>query len=217
LSGDISPEIAVAISHDNLPWRWSKLVGFVQTRQTSKVILALHDRADFFDRWLKNGLFGNYVNLADVRNVKGLLQSYLAEVSLQRGQTGETPSLVFQLSDGIKEHDPGLILNDAYLVGANFNMKEGKIVASSAKASPFMNIQQLVCVPRWNVGSHFPREDEYMCPFCWTLPAVLGGPDDQLDWENTICSVPLSTAVPASQLTLDGVVMVCQLPWRFIM
>jgi hypothetical protein len=215
LKGDIKLEVIRAMNSDQVPVEWGRIVGDLRHRQTSRFVMALQDRADFYERWLKNGLFGNHVNLEFLRDVRGLMASYIDELSAQRSQTGELGYFVFQVSDGIKEHDPGLILNDAWLVGANFNVKEGLIIEVNPKTPAFVNIQQLVCVPRWrDITSGPPVEHElnYECPFYLRLPGVNGEP---LDQENFICYVALNTNVPVSKLTADGVVMICQLPPHF--
>jgi hypothetical protein len=215
LDGAASPEIVQSLLRDEVPVAWGRIVGDLRHRQTSRFMMALQDQGDFYERWISNGLFGNHVYLEFVRDVKGLIASYLHEMSLQRAQPAVTGWIMFQVSDGIREHDAGLILNDAWLVGANFNVRNGTIVEVNQKTPAFVNIQQLVCVARWAADGGRPSDEKekYLCPFYFQLP---DGDGEVPDVDNFIGFVPLETEVPIATLQADGVALLCQLPAAFV-
>jgi hypothetical protein len=220
LDGRVTAEILTAISNEEFPAAWCAHFGYFKNRQVSKFISVLTDQVDFYERWLKNGLTGNQVGLSFVRNVRGLMHSYLCEIAVQRQQSIELSTFRFAITDGIQEHEPGLILSDAWLVGAHWNCRDQKIIEAGEKGSPFMMLQQIICIPKWTEAPTGTKEGEYLCPFYVTLPNGEFRPTNTEKFvdgrsENFICYVPLESEIPVQRLTLDSVAIVCQLPELF--
>jgi hypothetical protein len=200
-----------AFAKREVPEQWADSIGYYCTLTSSKFATALGHRVEFYENWLKNGLTRQAVNVQFVKNVRGLMLSYIYEMAFQRSTTPAT-ELTFQVTDGTVHHDPGLILTDTWLVGANWSTRKQKFIAPTAKTGPFSKFDQLICV----LKSTEKAKDEYNCPFYVYLPARSSakGSEQVVDGApaNFIWNVRLKTRVPPAQLTAGSVAIVCQIP-----
>ncbi|KAK8898650.1 hypothetical protein M9Y10_000942 [Tritrichomonas musculus] len=146
------------ISRDKVPKRWCSIVGFNGSQQVTRFFNFIRDRADFLTRWMKHRTFSRHstgsINVNLVRNVYGLLLSFLNEIAEQRGSLIASNDFVCIIKSQLEsdkimnDYGPTLTLTNVWLIGGNWDTSENAFVAPTTKTLPISKMQEVLLIPR---------------------------------------------------------------------
>lgn len=159
-------DVMIEISNEKVPKRWCSIIGFVGSRSISRFFGFLREKSEFLQQWIRKGPLGSSVpiNIAMIRNVKGLFLCFLNEIAIQRRSLIVTNDFICVINDHEIDYGPMLTLNSVWLVGGNWDQGEKALVAPNSKTLPMRKLQEVMFVPQTfiNESQFDEKEKEYL-------------------------------------------------------
>ena len=169
---DVINEIII----DLVPKRWCAIVGFNGSQQITRFFTFITEKADFLSRWIKHRSFSHQttgqIDVKLVRNIHGLLLSFVNEIAEQRGSLIASNDFICIIKDQSEndqietDYGPALALTNVWLIGGNWDTNENAFVAPNAKTLPMCRLQQVLFVPRSFINQNKFNENEKEVLLC---------------------------------------------------
>ena len=231
------PEVLNELLNEKIPQRWCETVGYNGSRNLSRFLAYLKEKADFLTSWLRVSTFSSAepINCFYIRNIKGLFHAFINEISMQRHIEIDSNDFYCELSssideitspDSIQNQGPYLILTNIWLLGGNWGDQQKSIIDPNNKTLPLKCFPKAIFVPKafYNLANEENNEEThpyYNCPLYLSIPCQqfsLQHENETVDGysKNYVCSVKIRTMVSIKSLISNSVSLVCHIPVLFV-
>jgi len=204
---------SIQFVNGQVPIKWNELSKYCQSNNVQRFISFLCEKRDFLAQYMKTGKIYN-VNVKLINNIRGLLHSFMIEVTMFKGLQPESVNLGFEIlnSTSTNEND-SMVLSGLSIVCANWDERESllRVDSSSPHLSKFPNIRCFI------IKSSKKLSSVYMCPWYRTLvihdiisESMNTYVDNQSD--NLIWYIPIPCEQQATTIVANGVLLTSNVP-----
>jgi hypothetical protein len=209
-------EVYRSIERNRTPVSWHEVLGFSGTRNPTKFSKMFKAKRELLHSWMTNGVPPAKIDVSCLRSLRGLLESFLNEIAVQRQASSDVMAYEFVIG-GEKAEGSGLTLTGLNLVAGNWGYSERALVQPNAKTLAISQLPDCFCAA---TKSSTKLPHTYMCPVFRAMPSqqfmlecdrkLIDGEFDNLQWH-----IPIRTDIVERQLVSTGVCIVCHLPDSF--
>jgi hypothetical protein len=209
-------QTATYVWKDTVPPAWKEFIGYGGTDNIRTFLTLLKQKFTFYRDWFNSREFPQKIDVTFIRDVKGLLSSFLHEWAFEKGSPVDSVCYEFSFSEVLPPRT--LALDNLYLMGGGIDPQTHTLILPSRNARTFMLMRPLVCAvaPRGSKGAK-----TFLVPLFRSIPHpdyVLESDQKRIDGEvgNFVWYVPIQTNVPDRQLICEGAALICHLPSTFV-
>ncbi|EAY23175.1 Dynein heavy chain family protein [Trichomonas vaginalis G3] len=195
-------ETAQAICQGKCPHKWKETLGYYGTDSLHKMTAILNERNKLLSEWFNTGIIPKQIDSRLITNIRGLLNSYRNEISIQRNSTTNSLNYEFKFIDH-KDNNPGITFSNFALVGANFDSANSKIIPPNSKSSPICLLPPVTCT----LVREAKSVHTFNCPCYMQFPSQ---DTININGNNFVWSALIQSDVPDKTLISSGTCIVCQ-------
>ena len=180
-------------------------------------LLYLNNKNEFLLNWLNNGYPKNGFSIKLISNIKGLLLSFLYEISNQKDISIDQLILDFSFSFQISNNNSILSISDIYLLSGNIDSNFNLIIPNQ-KTPLFLKMPYLIINPIKRISKK--DKNNFLCPLFKSLPnkkfclkTDLIRIDGEID--NFIRYIPLKSDISDKFLITSNTSLICHIPEIF--
>ena len=202
-----------------VPEEWREKVGYSGTMNLQRFLGILNQKEKFYRTcYVKNGLSSKEVDCKLITNVKGLLLSFLHQMSFEKNLPVDSMVYEFTFSEVPSPQLMTLTLTNVYLVSGFYDVLTKRLIRIGSGAPPFTKMPPLACtvVKR---ASKVVRA--FQCPLFLSVPLrdsrdefMLKRQKERIDGEvnNLVYYVPIQSDLTDKQCVIEGTCLVCHMP-----